>query len=312
MPFVQVPRRLNTIAQTYTKDEITAYYSLKQHLTETEAEYQERLDRHINNYVDNHWKDSKNHSSQTKKQKSNERRKKRHNMKKWLTEGSGRTRIEKEKFMMYIETAKNKIIIQNNDKIQSNTTQSVREYVKVEVNIDYKELYLESERKHVKKDKRIEELKILVVQREDELKTYKRQWGGENSSVQKTVSEERPQTYGCGEYVEIQKMIKSIDWWVIYNSHKDCFKNYIPKMLEELMDKIYNISHMAETEELDDVIVEIETLTVFNWTGEEKDILEDYYIPDYVYDARDYLIKKYNNEELIKEYIEKEYANREV
>ena len=312
MPFVQVPRCLNTIAQTYTKDEIIAYYSLKKHETETEAEYQERLDRHIDNYVDYHWKDSKNQSSLTKKQLSNQRRKRRHDMKKWVTEGSGRKRIEKEKFMMYIETAKNKIIIQNNEKIQSDKTQCVREYVKVEVNIDYKKIADDYKRQLEKKDRRIEELKILVVQREDELKTFMRKWGGENPSVHKAEIQERPQTYGIGEYAEIDKMIKSIDWWLLYNSHKDDFKDYLPKMLEELMDKIYNLSHMAETEELDDIIVEIEKLSIFNWSGEEKDILEQYYIEDYVYDARDNLIKKYNNEELIKEYIEKEYQNREV
>ena len=89
MPFVQVPRCLNTYAQVYTKDEITAYYSLKQHQTETEAEYTERLDKHINYYVDNHWKDSKNQSSLTKKQLSNQRRKRRHDMKKWLIDTLG-------------------------------------------------------------------------------------------------------------------------------------------------------------------------------------------------------------------------------
>jgi len=164
--FIEIPRCINTYAQIYNPAEIEAYFSLVKHITEDEESYEQRINKHIDYYVDNVWEDSKNQDEKTQKQLSNQRRQRRFHMREWIFDGTGRSRKHLERFNYNLTTRKNQALKDNSERMKEKDAVIIK-YEKKEVEIDYKSLY-QQEKIMREKDKRIiAELKKQIAEKDD-------------------------------------------------------------------------------------------------------------------------------------------------
>jgi len=164
--FIKIPRCINTISQIYNPAEIEAYFSLVKHITEDEESYEQRINKHIDYYVDRVWEDSKNQEEHTKKQLSSQRRRRRASMREWILEGSGRSRKQVERFNYNLSMRKNTALETNAKKLKDEDATIIK-YEKKEIEIDYKSKYLQEKRDREKDKRLIIELKKQMAERED-------------------------------------------------------------------------------------------------------------------------------------------------
>lgn len=171
--FIEIPRCINLYAQIYNPAEIEAHFSLVKHITEDEESYQQRINKHIDYYVDNVWEDSKNQDELNKKQLSNQRRKRRHDMRDWILSGSGRSRKQVERFKYNLDVRKQNALKRNSERMKKEDTTIIK-YEKKEIEIDYKTKYQEEKRMREKDKRLITELKKQLAEKDDEINKLKR------------------------------------------------------------------------------------------------------------------------------------------
>ena len=258
--FFRIPLHINHISQVYTPKEINAYYSIKQHYSESDAEYETRINRLIDDYVTKSWKNSKNYDSLTTKQQLTEKRKNKCLMRKWIREGSGRHRVHLVNMLQSLEVLKSKALVQNAKKMYDNSEKKQIIYQTELLNIDYKSLADRYKRESDSKDKIIERLKKLAVEKDNEIIKLKR---GDNKRCDgdevppkcKTFTPQNINIFTTQKMVNIEDTLRSHSWWFEYEyckKHNKQFISHGKNVINKYIDKIVELSNGSnDLEKLD-------------------------------------------------------------